>query len=374
MTDISRDNPTLQQKPVHELDSAGEDEEQDTDKDDKHEVEVSDSDSSAEQAVGDLGLSQGNDDATARARHNPGLGWRPRQESQTDVPSSAPCYHGYFERQEAAMCGRSAINNGIGFCFCTSKDLMHACEDYLQEHPYDTRDMHEADTGWFSSEVMARSLLMTGDWKGRFEWGLQPLHVDPTVLQSDDVAGAVVNLRVEKHWVALRFFEEEFWLLDSLREPKLLTPLEYRFYVRRHRDAYPIYRVQKDEAMVAADTCSTGVGLDALPTLTAAGGGSASGSMAVDTPPPTQPSLTQHSPRGDSKYDSDTTNEDDDDSTMIDECVEVVRCRRRRACERQFADVEDSLIPSIAVARYISADDAQDMILAVPPTTIVLLP
>ena len=40
-------------------------------------------------------------------------------------------------------------------------------------------------------------------------------------------------------------------------------------------------------------------------------------------------------------------------------------------------DVEDSLIPSIAVARFISADDAQDMILAVPlplscnPTNII---
>ena len=103
------------------------------------------------------------------------------------------------------MCGVHALNNAIGFCFCTPKDLSQACDAYLSELPFETRDMHEAPTGWYSSEVMCKSLQITGDWKGRFEWGLQPLHVDPAILQGEDVVGAVVNLRIEKHWVALRY-------------------------------------------------------------------------------------------------------------------------------------------------------------------------
>ena len=97
------------------------------------------------------------------------------------------------------------------------------------------------------------------------------------------------------------------------------------------------------------DTCSTGVGLDTLPTLTDAAGSNASGSMAVDTPPPTQPPCTQQSPRGDPKShamdDGDVTDatEDDETSAVVDECVEQVKRRRQSdGSVHGCREVEDS--------------------------------
>jgi hypothetical protein len=259
LTDVSRDNPNLLKKAPYEFDSPGEDEEADTGSD-KHETDnIDDSESSDAEnvAVGELNLSQ---QSSALANHEPGICWPLRRAASAPVLYH---FHGYFERQEAAKCGMHALNNAIGFMFCTEKDLSRACDAYLHDHPFDLRDMHVAPTGWYSSEVLAKALQITGCWKGTVRWGLRPLHVDPSVLQAENVAGAVVNLRTKQHWVAIRYWEEEFWLLDSQEEPKRLSPLEYRFYVKRNRDAYPISRVQADddEAMgTAAETCSTAVG------------------------------------------------------------------------------------------------------------------
>jgi hypothetical protein len=179
-----------------------------------------------------------------REDHTPGVCWPILR------AGSAPLldhFHGYFECQEAAKCGMHALNNAIGFMFCTAKDLARACDAYLQDNPYELRGANAAPTGWYSSEVMAEALQSTVGWKCTLRWGLQPLHVDPTVLQAEHVVGAVVNLREKQHWVAIRYWEAEYWLLDSQVEPTKLSPLEYRLYIKRHRDAYPIFRVQCDD-------------------------------------------------------------------------------------------------------------------------------
>jgi hypothetical protein len=254
------------------------------------------------------------------------------------------------------------LNNACGFCVATAADLARACDAYLHDHPYDRRDAHEAATGWYSSEVLARALQITGDWKGRFQWGLEPLHVNPAQLESADVVGAVVNLRAERHWVAIHNFENELWLLDSQKAPELLSPVQYKLYVRRHRDAYPIYRAKnsgEEEEPIGPDTCSTTVGLDTLGSVTdtpasaATAGSSAGGS--TDTPPATQPSGSQHSPR----------------AAGAEQPAEQGEPKRRRQ-----GDVDDvaepgcsgrdyCLAPALAVAQ-ISADDAQEMIYSAP--------
>jgi len=195
--------------------------------------------------------------------------------------------------------------------------------------------MHGAATGWYSSEVMARALLMTGAWKGRFRWGMEPLHVNPAVLQSEDVAGAVVNLRAKKHWVALRYWENEFWLLDSQEEPKLLTPLEYRFYVKRHRDAYPILRFPEDDdapMAAAADTCSTAVGpddtlgttfTDTVASVATAGISSGDGGSMVMSPSGTHRACSQHSLRAGNGAEQTPCQGKGDDAMMGDGCMEV---------------------------------------------------
>ena len=220
--------------------------------------------------------------------------------------------------------------------------------------------MHEAATGWYSSEVLARGLQITGDWSLR--WGLEPLHVNPTQLESADVVGAVVNLRAERHWVAIRNFESELWLLDSLKAPELLSPVQYKLFVRRHRDAYPIYRVKGGgEDLIGPETCSTAVGLDTLGSVTdtlasaATAGSSAGGSTAVDTPPPTQPSGSQHSPR----------------AAGAEQPAEQGEPKRRRqgdvddVAEPGCSGRDHCLAPALAVAQ-ISADDAQEMIYSAP--------
>ena len=379
LTDFSRDTARLQEqrkkKEAGNLDSADEDVEVDTDSDlDRHETDnIDDSQSSVDgsRVFGEVDFSK--HDSIARANHAPSLGWRPRQEADhTDVPtpSSQPFYRGYFETQVDALCGLHCLNNCIGFCFATTADLKRACDRYLLEHPYDHRDMHEAPTGWYSSEVMALALQVTGAWKGRFRWGLEPLHINPAQLESLECVGAVINLRVKSHWVAVRYFEGEYWLLDSQKEPERLSPVHYRLYVKRHRDAYPVYRVQDNDnkdALLGPETCSTAVGPDTLgaasDTLASAGmGGSAScGSMAIDTPPPTQQSTTQLSPRAGGDEMAPEVME------AAASCTRGTKRKRRGDWDVAMPDRTgqgDYLAPALAVAQQISADDAQEMICA----------
>ena len=366
LTDFSRDNARLleqrQKKEAEHLDSADEDIEEDTDSNaDHHETDnIDDSQSSVDGArvFGEVVTH----DSTARASHAPSLGWQP-EGSQTDLatPPSQPFFNGYFEVQVDARCGLHALNNCIGFCFATAAELSRACDAFLREHPYDRRDMHEAPTGWYSSEAMALALQITKERKGRFRWGLEPLHVNPARLESPDCAGAVVNLRAKRHWVAIRYFENEFWLLDSQKEPELLSPALYQLYVRRHRDAYPVFRAKgddADDAFLGPETCSTAVGPDTLATDTAGSAGtSVGGSMAVDTPPPTQPS-SQLSPRAGGEQGASA-------DVAASDATEAKRRRRGEGDETTGTMLDltghDCLAPALAVAQ-ISADDAQDMI------------
>ena len=181
-------------------------------------------------------------------------------------------------------------------------------------------------------EVMALALQITGAWKGRFQWGLQPLHIEPEQLKSPDCAGAVVNIQAKHHWVAVRYFENELWLLDSQKEPELLSPAQYRLYIKRHRDAFPVFRVKDGEE---DETCSTAVGADTLATDTLAS--TVDGSLAIDTP------LLPCS-GGDVAIKRRSTGEGD--AAMLDLTAQ-----------------DDCVVAALAVARH-WPDDAQEMIFA----------
>ena len=67
---------------------------------------------------------------------------------------------------------------------------------------------------------------------------LEPLYVDSMALRS--AVGAIVNVR-NRHWVALRFIDEQVWLLDSQNAaPVPLSWAMYESFIRQHRAAYRI--------------------------------------------------------------------------------------------------------------------------------------
>ena len=76
---------------------------------------------------------------------------------------------------------------------------------------------------------------------GRIEYKitLTPLHVNPSTLRG--CIGAVVNIR-NRHWVALRYDAGVTWLLDSQEHgPQTLSEAEYKAFIRRHKNAFPLF-------------------------------------------------------------------------------------------------------------------------------------
>ena len=142
-----------------------------------------------------------------------------------------------------------------------------------------------------------------------------------------------MSIQAKHHWVAVRHFENELWLLDSQKEPELLSPAQYRLYIKRHRDAFPVFRVKDGEE---DETCSTAVGADTLATDTLAS--TVDGSLAIDTP---------LLPLSEGNVAIKRRRTGEGDVTMLD-----------------LAGQDDCLAPALAVAQQISADDAQEMIFA----------
>jgi len=138
-----------------------------------------------------------------------------------------------------------ALNNAIGRAWQTIEDMQYACDNYLassyHEGMCEIRAEHAKPSGWYSIEVMAKAVTSTCMQKhGRVDhiMNLEPLSVNPAALLN--CLGAVVNIQ-NAHWVALRWFGEQVWLLDSQQpQPVSLTWREYLDFVRAHKDAYCI--------------------------------------------------------------------------------------------------------------------------------------
>ena len=304
-----------QKKPpqVLEFDDCLDDDEAEADDDDHEAPDADDSSSSdgqeeREVAVGDLALSQEQHTQAALANHTPTLGWRTNRPNGTLPPAAPPpplVYDGYFERQVQSRCGMHALNNAIGRKLLTPALMRAACDRYLEMYPSEERGQHERLSGWYSVNVMVLALDMiskslAGKHETRYELRWEPLFRDPGAIHQ--CVGAVANLR-QQHWIALKSIDGQIWRLDSLeRTPQPMDDLSYNWFIRVNRGTYPIYAIDKDEALLPEDTCETTLGVDdtlvesaaadTLATHATAGsssGGSARATQADATPPTTQP-------------------------------------------------------------------------------------
>ena len=304
---------------ILEFDDAKDDDEEDED-DDKHGAEDADDSCSddeqanADVAVGDLALSQEQQTQSALADHTPTLGWRTSR-SSGNLPAPAPplpplVYAGYFERQLQSRCGMHALNNALGQRNFTVPTMRAACDRYLAMFPSEVRADNEKPSGWYSMNVMVLAVEMISKplaarHERHYDLRWEPLFRNPGVIHQ--CVGAVANLR-QQHWIALKSVDGQIWRLDSLDPaPKPMTELDYNWFIRANRGAYPIFAMDKDEPMPLAETCSTTVGMEdtlvdsACNTLqTEATAGSSSNSMETpvdETPPTTQLAASQQLPQ-----------------------------------------------------------------------------
>ena len=174
----------------------------------------------------------------------------PGEEDLTDVEEDStteeegPVFSGYFEKQRAARCGLHALNNCLGGCHFTEADFEHALEDYLnasmREGLPENRADHAKPSGWYSIELICHALNTTclrKHGKILYVLDLKVLCKHPELVHRS--VGAIVNID-DAHWVAIKTFGGEIWLLDSLKAPERLSYNEYISYVNKHRAAYPI--------------------------------------------------------------------------------------------------------------------------------------
>ena len=141
-----------------------------------------------------------------------------------------------------------ALNNAVGKQWQTIDEMRFAVDDYLETQRFEglpeVRAEHVKPSGWYSSEVMSHAVNSTSMRRsGAIEYALslEPLHMNPGVLCGS--VGAVVNIS-NRHWCAIRQIGNQIWFLDS-QEPRPLpmTDAEYRAFIMRHRNAFPLRAV-----------------------------------------------------------------------------------------------------------------------------------
>ena len=167
-------------------------------------------------------------------------------------------FEGYFEKQTPfkALCGLHALNNAIGGGFFSQEDMSRACTDFLREATreglYENREDHEyTNTGWYSEALMAYVV----NWKiaqnalGNFEGGQMLFDLNNPVRAEShaslrriydlNVHGIIVN-QTQTHWTAIRYVNHNIWLLDSLKEPTMLTWEAYTAYIAQYHNAFAL--------------------------------------------------------------------------------------------------------------------------------------
>ena len=156
------------------------------------------------------------------------------------LPPPTVSYPLPWERQVEMRCGRHSLNNALGGEHVFSnEDLSNACDVVVAESLFPDnegiagdpqhRHDHEAADGWYSEAVLAMTLRRSLNYRLL----LEPLHVNPNVLEEDRIAGAVIN-KDNEHWVALRRVDGRIWLLDSTQQPRALHHKEYMAFIKRH--------------------------------------------------------------------------------------------------------------------------------------------
>ena len=60
------------------------------------------------------------------------------------------------------------------------------------------------------------------------------------IYDTPDVHGIIVN-EAQRHWTAIRYINERIWLLDSLKEPQVLSWDDYVAYITHFHNAFALY-------------------------------------------------------------------------------------------------------------------------------------
>ena len=136
----------------------------------------------------------------------------------------------YFEGQQAAQCGRHALNNLYGGPQFTVEDLSNACSlvlgDLSENAGVDEpRSRHELPSGWYSHSVLAKAfdLLSTPEWR------LLPAVARPsewTRFFDPRVKGCLVN-QDNQHWVSIKSHGDRVLLFDSQKKALFSSCLLY---------------------------------------------------------------------------------------------------------------------------------------------------
>ena len=88
-------------------------------------------------------------------------------------------------------------------------------------------------TAQYSIEVLAEALVGT-----KYRMGLQPLFQAPMQLRA--AIGAIANLPDERHWVALRYVDDNVWKLNSTTKPVAVSWQAYLAFVAASPGCFPI--------------------------------------------------------------------------------------------------------------------------------------
>ena len=145
-----------------------------------------------------------------------------------------------------------ALNNALGHLepphwpLFRPQDMESACCQFIQESyiPDDNgilsnlqeKEDRMKDNGLYSNDVMSMALRRTMQFE--LQLGLQ-LRYNPHILQDELIKGAITN-KDNSHWVALKKVDDQIWLLDSVKRPRILSDAEYSTFILRYPHTYAI--------------------------------------------------------------------------------------------------------------------------------------
>ena len=129
----------------------------------------------------------------------------------------------YFEGQEQARCGLHALNNAMGEKMFTREDLANVATDIVNDNPNVVSHSElELPSGWYHISVLEEVLKSKGYLMERLS------DTDPNIL--DHFIGVIICKG--GHYMALRKNEDEFILLDSMKNGATqITALDVEMYL-----------------------------------------------------------------------------------------------------------------------------------------------
>lgn len=188
-----------------------------------------------------------------------------KQSLNTPDAHSSSLFTGYFEKQHLARCGLHALNNIAGGPFFNHDDMIGSCKAYLEESEFagiHERQEEHADfkTGWYSEAVLSyafrwkytdvnfanQDVVMKLDLDRPINFSVDSLN---RIYDANITLGILVhesNPTSPNHWTAIRYYDNNIWLLDSLKPAaQQMNHSEYVCYIKTHRNAFAVVDSKK---------------------------------------------------------------------------------------------------------------------------------